>query len=160
MTETKFRQDSLSFHPLTKDRWKDIEKLFSKNRSSDECWCMWWKLNKKQFTIQKGEENKKAFRKTLKNTVPGIIAYYNDTPAGWCAIEPRENFPTLEASKLLKRLDNKPVWSIVCFFVAKEFRKNNISFELIKASVEYAKPDWVEFDPPVDVIEPLSVAEV
>jgi GNAT superfamily N-acetyltransferase len=139
MTINKLQNIALTFHPLTKDRWKDIEKLFGTNGACEGCWCMWWKLNKKHFKVQKGEGNKKVFRKTLKNVIPGIIAYYGEAPVGWCAIEPRENFPTLEDSKLLKRIDNEPVWSIVCFFVDKEFRKKKISLELIKESVKHAK---------------------
>ncbi len=131
---------SFDFEPLTKERWNDIEKLFGANGASGGCWCMWWKLSKAQFESNKGEKNKKAFKKIVQSDkVPGIIAYYKNEPAGWCAIEPRELYKRLEKSRILKPVDDKPVWSIVCFFIKKNFRRKGISVGLLKAAVKYAK---------------------
>jgi len=70
--------------------------------------------------------------------VPGILAYSNREPIGWCAIEPRENYPRLARSRVLKPVDDNPVWSVVCFFVAKDFRRKGVSVELLKGAVDYA----------------------
>ena len=130
----------LNFSELTPDKWKDIEKLFGPKGASAGCWCMWWKLSKLQFEKQIGEKNKKAFKNTVQsNHVPGIIAYYKGEPVGWCAIEPRESFSRLESSQILKPVDDKPVWSIVCFYIKKEFRRVGVSKALIKAAVNYAR---------------------
>ncbi len=132
--------NSFDFRPLTKDRWNDIEKLFGANGASGGCWCMWWKLSKAQFENQKGEKNKKAFKKIVSsNEIPGIIAYCKNEPVGWCAIEPRSAYKRLETSRILKPADDKPVWSIVCFFVKKNFRRQGITVELLNAAVTYAK---------------------
>ncbi|MDD5501992.1 MAG: GNAT family N-acetyltransferase [Candidatus Thermoplasmatota archaeon] len=64
--------------------------------------------------------------------------YSSGKPIGWCAIEPREKYPVLENSRALKRIDEKPVWSITCFFIAKQFRRKGLSVKLINAAVEYA----------------------
>lgn len=72
-------------------------------------------------------------------TVPGIIAYDNNKPVGWCSVAPREDFPVLENSRVLKRIDEKPVWSIVCFFIQKEFRKKGLSLELLNAAITFVK---------------------
>jgi GNAT superfamily N-acetyltransferase len=71
--------------------------------------------------------------------IPGILAYANGKPIGWCSVAPREGFPVLERSRILKRIDEKPVWSVVCFFVAKPFRRNGVTVKLLKAAIEYAK---------------------
>jgi GNAT superfamily N-acetyltransferase len=71
--------------------------------------------------------------------VLGILAYLEDQPIGWCAVAPRETFPKLERSRILKRIDDKSVWSIVCFFVAKTFRRRGVSIELLKAAVNHAR---------------------
>ena len=130
----------LKFHPLIPERWKDIESLFGERGACGGCWCMWWKLNKRQFEDQKGQANKTAFKAIIDaNEIPGIIAYSDEIPVGWCAIEPRSAYPRLKNSRILKPVDDNPVWSITCFFIAKPFRRQGISVELLKAAVNHAK---------------------
>jgi GNAT superfamily N-acetyltransferase len=101
---------------------------------------MWWRLKRSQFDKQKGEGNRKAFRKiVMSGEIPGILAYADGEPVGWCSIAPRETFPVLDRSRILKRVDEKSVWSIVCFFVSKPMRNKGVSRQLIKAAVGYAK---------------------
>lgn len=101
---------------------------------------MWWRLKRSEFNKNKGEGNKKALKKIVSGgEVPGIIAYVNNQPVGWCSVAPRGAFSTLERSRVLKPVDDKPVWSVVCFFVAKPFRRKGISVKLLEASVEHVK---------------------
>jgi GNAT superfamily N-acetyltransferase len=89
---------------------------------------------------QRGEENKKAFKNIVDSgNIPGIIAYLKDQPIGWCAISPREAYPSLERSRLLKRVDGRPVWSVVCFFVAKRFRHKGLTARLLEAAADYVR---------------------
>jgi GNAT superfamily N-acetyltransferase len=73
-----------------------------------------------------------------RGPAPGLIAYADGEPVGWCAVAPRESYPVLERSRVLKRIDDEPVWSIVCFFVAKRFRERGLTGELIRAAVRHA----------------------
>jgi GNAT superfamily N-acetyltransferase len=130
----------LECHPLTPDRWADLEKLFGKHGASGGCWCMWWRLKRSEFVKQKGEGNRKALKRIVESSkIPGILAYTNGEPIGWCSVAPRESYPTLERSRVLKRVDDKPVWSIVCFFVAKQFRHKGVTVALLKAAIEHVK---------------------
>jgi len=99
-----------------------------------------WRLMKAQFEFQKGDKNRQAMKNIIKKgRVPGIIAYYDSEPVGWCSIEPRENFPRLALARTLRPIDDKPVWSISCLFIAKDYRKQNIAVNLVKAAVKYAR---------------------
>jgi GNAT superfamily N-acetyltransferase len=130
----------LEFHPLTPERWGDLEALFGPRGATGGCWCMWWRLQRAQFDKQKGEANRQAFKHIVDSgQIPGVLAYAAGRPVGWCAIEPRENYPVLERSRNLKRVDDEPVWSISCFFVAKPFRGQGLTVQLIQAAVEYAR---------------------
>jgi GNAT superfamily N-acetyltransferase len=130
----------LEFFPLTSDRWTDLEKLFGSRGACGGCWCMWWRLSRSQFMKQRGEENKKAFRNIVNSgSIPGIIAYLKEEPIGWCAISPREAYASLERSRVLKRVDGEPVWSVVCFFVAKRFRHKGLTVRLLEAAVDHVK---------------------
>lgn len=130
----------LEFHPLTPERWADLEKLFGQHGASGGCWCMWWRLTRSEFMRQRGEKNKKALKSIVDSgKVLGILAYTGGQPIGWCAVAPRETFPKLDRSRLLRRVDDKPVWSVVCFFIDKVFRRKGVSVKLLKASVDYVR---------------------
>jgi GNAT superfamily N-acetyltransferase len=124
---------------LTPDRWKDFEKLFGENGACGGCWCMWWKLPQTDFNALKHDGNRKAQRALVRRGgVPGILAYADGEPAGWCAIEPRENYSRLERSRILKPVDDQPVWSVTCFFVRKDVRRRGVSLALLREAVDYA----------------------
>ena len=101
---------------------------------------MWWRLKRSQFEKQKGEANKRAFKRIVAaGHVPGLLAYAGSQPIGWCALAPRKTYPVLERSRTLRRVDEKPVWSVVCFFVARPFRYQGVAVKLLRAAVEYAR---------------------
>ena len=101
---------------------------------------MCWRLKRSQFEKQKGAGNKKALKKMVAaGEVPGLLAYAGREPVGWCSVAPREAFPVLENSRILKRVDDQPVWSASCFFVARPYRRQGLSVKLLRAAVAYAK---------------------
>jgi len=99
---------------------------------------MWWRLKRSEFERQKGEENRRAFKNIVDSgQIPGILAYANGQPIAWCSVAPRDTYSTLQRSRILKPVDKEPVWSIVCFFVAKQFRRKGVTRKLLKATMEY-----------------------
>ncbi|MBI1745315.1 MAG: GNAT family N-acetyltransferase [Acidobacteria bacterium] len=131
---------ALVFHPLTSDRWTDFEILFGERGACGGCWCMWWRLKRSEFERRKGRANKQSMRSlVMSGEVSGILAYAAEEPAGWCAIAPRESYTVLERSRVLKRIDDKPVWSVTCLFVKKEYRNKGVSVQLLRAAVAFVK---------------------
>lgn len=129
----------LTIHAATPDRWSDVEELFGERGACGGCWCMFWRLPRKDFETNKGLGNKRAFKKLVSSkTPPGIIAYFDHEPIGWCAIAPREHYVALERSRILKPIDDQAVWSVSCLFVRKDFRRKGVSAELLRASVKFA----------------------
>jgi GNAT superfamily N-acetyltransferase len=101
---------------------------------------MWWRMKRVLFKQNKGEKNRRAFQKIVAaGETPGILAYADGEPVGWCALAPREDYPLLENSRVLARIDGEPVWSITCFFVAKPYRGKGVTRQLAKAAVDYAR---------------------
>lgn len=130
----------LQFHPATPERWPDLEDLFSKNGANAGCWCMFWRLERAMFKKTKGEGNRQILKQIVgTGEQPGILAYEGKQAVGWCGIAPREKLIALENSRILKRVDDQPVWSITCFFTMKEARRQGIMEGLIKAALEHAK---------------------
>jgi GNAT superfamily N-acetyltransferase len=129
----------LKFLPVTPRRWKDLVTLFGERGACGGCWCMWWRLKRSEFEKQKGDGNRRAMKKIVDSgEVPGMLAYAEGRPIAWCSVGPRESFPVLDRSRVLKRVDERPVWSVVCFFIDKHFRRKGISAEILKGAVDYA----------------------
>jgi len=131
---------NIEFHSLTPDRWSDFEKLFGPRGACGGCWCMWYRLKRSEFEKQKGGGNKKAMKTLVDGgNVPGIMAYRSGKPVAWCSVAPRQEFSALERSRILKPVDDQPVWSIICFFVEKNHRRKGFNIALLKAAIDFAK---------------------
>lgn len=130
------------FHwaPAVADRWQDLESLFGSRGACGGCWCMAWRLRKKEFDAGKGEGNRRALEKlTSAETPPGILLYSGNEAVGWCSVAPRREFLRLEGSRVWAPVDDKPVWSVSCFFVRKGYRRLGLSVKLLLAAVEFAR---------------------
>jgi len=140
MPATSKHTGGVEFHPLTPERWKDFEQLFGPRGACAGCWCMWWRLTRPDWTHGQGDGNRKAMRKLVgSGPTPGILAYADGAPAGWCAIAPREQYPTLARSRIFAPVDDKPVWSITCFYVARGHRRSGMTARLVDAALAHAR---------------------
>jgi GNAT superfamily N-acetyltransferase len=127
----------LIYHPLTPERWNDFETLFGEKGAYSGCWCTHWRIPRHQR--EKYEGNRRTMQHLVESeTVPGLLGYLNDEAVAWCSIGPRTDYAALETSRLLQRIDDKPVWSIVCFFVKRSYRQQGIMQQSIQAAVDYA----------------------
>jgi GNAT superfamily N-acetyltransferase len=101
---------------------------------------MYWRLGRADFEKKKGAGNKRALKKLVTSgSQPGVLAYAEGKPVGWCAIAPREAYPVLERSRVLARVDREPVWSVPCFFIARPFRRQGLTARLLRAAAEFAR---------------------
>ncbi len=130
----------ICLHPVTSERWPDVEKLFGERGACGNCWCMTWRLEKRDWEAGKTDGgNKRALRTLVEDDAqPGVLAYQDDEPIGWCAVAPRDVYIRLRNSRVLAPVDERPVWSISCLFIAKPFRRKGLSVQLIKAAVDFA----------------------
>jgi len=125
--------------PLTPDRWDDFVALFGKNGACGGCWCMWWRQTRAEFDRRHGAGNRRAMKRLVDGgEVPGVLGYVDGEAVGWCSIAPREQFGSLERSRVLKRLDDVPVWSLVCLFIRRDHRRRGLAESLVRGAVGYA----------------------
>ena len=100
---------------------------------------MWFRLPRRGWVAGKGDGNKRALAKLLRaGAEPGLIAYAGREPAGWVALAPREQYVRLAASRTLKAIDERPVWSVSCFFIARAYRGQGLMTELVEAAAAFA----------------------
>lgn len=137
--------ETLTVRPLTPENWPDFERLFGRRGACGGCWCMFWRQTQGEFEACKGEENRRRMRALVRGgEVPGLIAYSGGEPCAWCSLGPRSSFSRLARSRVLKPVDERPVWSLVCFFVSPPFRRRGVTGRLISASVRFARERGAE----------------
>lgn len=154
---------NFTFKPLTRELWPQLEELFGPRGACGNCWCMYYRLSKKDFNEGKKERgNKQTLKKLVWEDQPtGILALDGDRAIAWCAFAPRDVMLRLENSRVHKRIDDLPVWSIPCLFIRKDYRRKGLTTELLKAVISFAEEnnvDVIEAYPAVDVKKDLPDA--
>ena len=71
--------------------------------------------------------------------VPGLIGYRDGEPVAWISLGPREEYRKLVRSPVMKPVDDKPVWSVVCFYTAKAARGLGLSAAMLEGAAAYAR---------------------
>ncbi|MDD5720410.1 MAG: GNAT family N-acetyltransferase [Candidatus Krumholzibacteria bacterium] len=127
------------WHPASAERWADLAALFGARGACGGCWCMFWRLPRKDWEAGKGEKNRRALHRIVKaGGEPGILGYLGGDPVAWCAVAPRTEYVHLERSRVLKPVDDAPVWSVSCLFVKKTSRRQGLSVKMLQAAVAFA----------------------
>lgn len=130
----------LDCRPLTPDRWADFETLFGERGACGGCWCTFWRQPRSSFNANKGAGNRRLMLRIVNDgPPPGILGYLGGEPVGWCAVAPRAEYSALARSRILRPVDDKPVWSVSCLFVRKDRRKQGLSVQLLRAAVGHVK---------------------
>jgi GNAT superfamily N-acetyltransferase len=107
---------------------------------------MWWRLARAEFEQKKGRGNRLALHGIVNSgPPPGVLGYLGSEPVGWCAVAPRADYARLTNSRVLGPVDDEPVWSVVCFFVARQNRRKGVTEALLRAAVRFAGEHGARF---------------
>jgi GNAT superfamily N-acetyltransferase len=136
----KILNSEIRITPLSTSNWSHFEKLMGERGGCGGCWCMTFRLATKDYKQNKFEGNKKLMKNIVERGLPtGLIATIENEPVGWIALAPREHYLKIENSRSLKRIDQKPVWSITCFYTEKKCRRKGLSSMMIRGAIDFAK---------------------
>ena len=126
-------------HPVTAKRFDDFADVINPNRRDTHCWCLSHRLRAQDFdNLGDGSRQSAALALTRSRGGFGVVTYRAGVPVGWCHIAPRAGISRLVASRLIKPLDDLPVWSIICVVVRSGHRKQGVTEQLIEGAVAYA----------------------
>ncbi len=134
---------NLSIQVVTSDLIKDLSRLFSSEPVVDSCWCMWFITPIKTYHTAGSGGNCASFCEMVArdNLPPGLLAYHNEEPVGWCAVGPRTRYvralktPTYNDGNI----NEAPgIWLTPCFFIRKDMRRKGISQALLNEAIHLA----------------------
>ena len=126
-------------HPVTPDRFEDFADVINPNRREKHCWCLSHRLQAREIEELGGGDRERAMRALCeRENPPGVVTYLDGVPVGWCNVGARAEIPRLAGSKLIRPVDDVPVWSVICVVVRSGHRRKGVTGHLIEGAVEYA----------------------
>jgi ribosomal protein S18 acetylase RimI-like enzyme len=134
----------LDIQPLTAERLPALASLFDEGGDPKWCQCAYFRVRGQFFSKGSVEDH----RAVLANAVaavpadghaPGLLAYRDATVVGWVSVGPRLDYERLTYSKVLAAIDDRPVWSIVCFVVRRGARGQGVARALLAGAIAYAR---------------------
>ena len=131
---------------------EDLLAVFGDRGASATCFCQRYKLLPGEaFSKFPREERRGRLRAQARcgdptaDATSGLVAYLDDEPVGWCAVEPRPAYFGLARVYRVPwegrdedRSDDS-VWSVTCVLVRPGHRGSGIAYALAAAAVEHAR---------------------
>ncbi len=125
--------------PVTPDRFEDFADVINRNRRPSHCWCLSHRLHAAEIQSLGGGSRERAMRALCaREHPPGVVTYRDGVPVGWCSIGPRSEIPRLRDSRLIRPVDDVPVWSIICVVVRTGHRRTGVTSPMLEGALEYA----------------------
>lgn len=130
------------FKEVSAEHWPDFEKLFGDNGACGGCWCQWWRVERggRLWQETRGAKAKRMMKRLFQsNQITGLLAYDGYRAVGWCSYGPRSVFPRLDRTKAYRRDDIAGVWSINCFFIDRNYRRQGLARSMLGAAVKFIR---------------------
>jgi len=130
----------VTVHPATADRWPDVVTLLG-GPTEQGCWCQSWRGVIRSPDPDALDDNRSRLERQVRDhgPAPGVIAYLDREPIGWCGLGPRAAMPRLARSRTIPAVDDAPVWSIGCFVVRPGYRRRGVTRVLLDGAIAYAQ---------------------
>ncbi|WJH36165.1 GNAT family N-acetyltransferase [Paenibacillus sp. CC-CFT747] len=143
--------DGLRVVPANEASWEDLEVVLGQAKChAVRCYCQRFKIPSSRW--KQVDDDERAFLLRAQtgcgnpeaDTTSGLVAYLDDEPVGWCAVEPRTAYPKLKSSRVPwpgrnEDKDDGSVWAVTCFSVRTGYRHRGITYELARAAAAFAR---------------------
>lgn len=132
---------AIRIEPLTSATWDALAELFRTGGGDTKwCYCQFWRLRSKDFAALKVPQLRERLRAQAgSDQPPGLVAFDGVEAVGWVSLGPRSAFERIVRSKVIPKLDDRPVWSIVCFAVTSTARGRGVARALLDGAIEHAR---------------------
>ncbi|MBI5087721.1 MAG: GNAT family N-acetyltransferase [Actinobacteria bacterium] len=143
-------QPGVTIVPANEASWDDLQAVFGTRGDPARCQCQWFKIPSSEWRSTPVDERAHRLRVQTdcdhpdSGTTTGLVAYVDGEPAGWCAVEPRVEYPRLLGSRIPwsgrdEDCSDEGVWAITCFITRAGFRRRGVSRALTRAAVDFAR---------------------
>src|SRR5947209_7188414 len=86
-------------------RFEDVAAILNPSGNERACWCLAYRITSAEYSALRGEARADRVRGLCAGEpAPGVLAYDEDTPVGWCGIRPTDARADRRA-RWLMRLD-------------------------------------------------------
>jgi GNAT superfamily N-acetyltransferase len=108
------------------------------------CWCQFFHRRGRDWSTATAAANRRQLATQIDDAdvPPGVVAYADDEPVGWCQVAPKAEFsrllhsPTTAAPK--DTSDPDRLWAVTCFVVRPAHRRHGVAHELLEGAVRHA----------------------
>jgi GNAT superfamily N-acetyltransferase len=139
------KKSAIAVKPATRERWADLIAVFGEHGAYSGCWCMYWRVKRAEFDTMGPNGRRAGMRRMVARAQPPGVLFYDTSgegapvPFGWCPLGPREDFPVLQRSYVVRPVDDVPVWSMVCFYLREEYQGRGLYRHLVTLAADYAR---------------------
>jgi GNAT superfamily N-acetyltransferase len=143
--------DALRIVPANEASADDLDAIFGVRGEAARCSCQWFKVERRAWVEGAPLEQRRAQLREQTGCgdpraarTSGLVAYLDDEPVGWCAVEPRTAYVGLLAKRIpWAGRDEDPsddgVWSVTCFVTRVGYRRRGVMAALAAATVGFAR---------------------
>ncbi|NDL55856.1 GNAT family N-acetyltransferase [Phytoactinopolyspora mesophila] len=130
----------ITVHPATGERWDDVVAVMGTRGDPSRCWCQFFMFRQRDWHSTTTESRRAALQDQVRGSdaSPGVLAYADNQPVGWCAVAPKAAYP-----RLLHSPNTGPavdgVWSVTCFVVKVGHRRQGVATALLAGAVDHAR---------------------
>lgn len=142
--------EQLTIVPANQASWGDVAAIFGTADYPARCQCQRLKVAGWIWRDSTLEQRMAMLRAQTACGEPdaaatsGLVAYVDDQPAGWVAVEPRTAYPKLRTTRIPwsgrnEDKDDDGVWAVTCFVVRKGYRGRGLTYPLARATIDFAR---------------------
>ncbi len=106
----------------------------TKRADAGGCWCMSYRDSR----VPNTDRPAYMAAECAAEPGPGVLAYVDGDPAGWCSVAPRSTYRRLMRSRTIPMVDDRDPWSVVCFVVRPAYRRRGLMHALLAGAVDHA----------------------
>ena len=136
--------------PVSEAPWHDVRTVFGTRGDPATCFCQFFKVDAATWKSQDvaGFEHSLCEQvdaaRASRSAGPGVLAYLDDEPVGWAAVEARPAYPRILTGRAIPGSaqpdhDDAGVWAITCFVVRVGFRRRGVAAALLRGAVDAAR---------------------
>jgi len=133
----------VEIRPAVAELFDDLATVLGpKDPEAAACWCLSYRMSSGDLRMKQAASRASVMRELCAAPVPpGVLAYRHDEVVGWCSVNPRSSYHRLVHSRVIPKVDDQPVWSVVCFVVRPGYRRQGVAAALLDGAIAFARDE-------------------